>query len=171
MDIGLDEPHVGHIGNVVVAVLGGNIIESALGGDVIVLVEMRLTHDEIGIVNPFHALAAAEVHGVLLYADGSLLQSAVHGGVHRHAVLLRAVVIDTQHLGIVVFHGGAELLLAVLHGQFSVEIDVVMASQVMVHASGERVFLGRAAAQEQQRHHAAHCHDYVGSSKHFVFVL
>ncbi len=46
-----------------------------------------------------------------------------------------------------------------------------MARQVMVHAAGQRVFLGRAATQKQQRHHAAHRHDYVGSSMHFVVVL
>lgn len=46
-----------------------------------------------------------------------------------------------------------------------------MTGQVMVHATGERVFLRRAAAQQQQPDDTAYRHNYVGSSLHFFVGL
>ena len=170
LDVGFDEPHIGHIGDVVVVVFGGNEVKGSLGGDVVVFIEMRLAHDEIGVIDPSHTLAAAELHRVFLHADGSLLKGAVHGGVHRRAVLLCPVVVDTEHLSIVVLHSATQLLVALLKALLAIEIDVIVAGQIMVHATGEGVLLGGASAQHQGQH-TAYRHEYVSSSMHFVVVL
>ena len=131
---------------------------------------MGLAHDEEGIVDPLHALAAAELHRVFLHADGGLFQDAVHRRVHRHAVLLVAVIVHPQHVRIVVLHRVAELLGAVLEAGLAIEIDVVMAGEVVVHATRDGVLLRGAAAQQQQRHDT-YRHKYVDSSMHCLFVV
>ena len=114
LDISLDEPHVGHKCDVVVTIFGGHKVEGTLCGDVVVLEEMCLTHDEIRIVDPSHAFTVVELHGVFLHADGGLFEGAVHDRVECHAVLLGAVVIHSQHFGIVVLDGAAKLFFAFL---------------------------------------------------------
>ena len=99
--------------DIVGIVFCGHKVEGALGWDIIVFEEMRLAHDQISIVDPFHAFDITEFHGVFLHADGGLFEGTVHGGVHCHAILLGTVVIDAQHLRIVVLHLGLELALAV----------------------------------------------------------
>ena len=114
-------------------------------------IEMRLSHDEVGVVDPFHAFSAVEFHGVFLDAYGGLLDGAVHLRVQGHGIGFGAIVIHPEHLGIVVFDAGFELSVTVLEAMFTVPIDVIVACQVMVRPSGDGVFLGGAARQQQCR--------------------
>jgi hypothetical protein len=59
------------------------------------------------------------------------------------------------------------LFFAFLEAGVAVELDVVMAGEVMEHAAGKRVLFCGAAAEKQQSNDTAYRHNYVGSSLHF----
>ena len=80
------------------------------------------------------------------------LRKTVHLRVQRHAVLLGAVVVDAQNLRVIVFYGGFQLLVAFFQALVTVPKHVVMAGQIMEHASRQRVLFGRTSAERQQCH-------------------
>ena len=112
---------------------------------------MCLGHYQIGIVDPTHTFLAIEFHRVFLHTDGSLLQSAVHLRVKGHGVGFGAIIIHSQHLGVIVLDVLLQLIVTFLKTILSIPIHVVMASQVVEDTTRKGVLFGGTTDQKQHQ--------------------